>query len=80
MYKPYPKYKKSGVAWLGDVPEGWEISKLKYLVEVKDGTHDTPSYVEQSNESYPLVTSKDLQKGYLDFENVNIYHTKIILV
>ncbi len=23
-YRPYPKYKPSGVEWLGDVPEGWE--------------------------------------------------------
>ena len=24
----YPKYKPSGVEWLGDVPEHWERSKL----------------------------------------------------
>ena len=29
-YKPYPKYKESGVAWLGEVPEGWEVLKTKY--------------------------------------------------
>ena len=26
----YPKYKPSGVEWLGDVPEGWEVRPLKY--------------------------------------------------
>jgi type I restriction enzyme S subunit len=26
----YPKYKPSGVEWLGDVPEHWEVRKLKY--------------------------------------------------
>ena len=26
----YPKYKASGVEWLGDVPEHWEIVPLKY--------------------------------------------------
>ena len=25
----YPKYKPSGVEWLGDVPEGWEIDRIK---------------------------------------------------
>jgi type I restriction enzyme S subunit len=24
-YKPYPKYKNSGVPWLGEVPEYWEV-------------------------------------------------------
>lgn len=29
--KPYNKYKPSGIAWLGDIPEHWEVRKLKYL-------------------------------------------------
>ena len=27
----YPKYKASGVEWLGDVPEGWEVWKVRHL-------------------------------------------------
>jgi type I restriction enzyme S subunit len=30
-----PKLKPSGIDWLGDVPEHWEVKKLKYLVEGK---------------------------------------------
>ena len=26
---PYPKYKPSGVEWLGEVPEHWEVKRLK---------------------------------------------------
>jgi type I restriction enzyme S subunit len=26
----YPKYKPSGVEWLGDVPDKWEVKRLKY--------------------------------------------------
>jgi type I restriction enzyme S subunit len=25
-YQAYPEYKDSGVEWLGDVPEHWEVS------------------------------------------------------
>ena len=35
-WRPYPAYKPSGVEWLGDVPEGWEVKRLKYLVSRKD--------------------------------------------
>lgn len=35
--KQYPKYKESGIQWIGQVPEHWEVSKLKYFVECKDG-------------------------------------------
>ena len=30
MRKRYPKYKPSGVEWLGEVPEHWEVKRLKY--------------------------------------------------
>ena len=29
--QPYPAYKPSGVEWLGDVPEHWEVRRLRYL-------------------------------------------------
>ncbi len=29
--KPYPKYKDSGVEWIGEVPEGWEVKRIKYF-------------------------------------------------
>ncbi len=29
-WKPYPAYKDSGVEWLGEIPEYWEITRLKY--------------------------------------------------
>lgn len=30
-YKPYPAYKDSGVEWIGEIPEGWEIKKIKHI-------------------------------------------------
>ncbi len=29
--KPYPKYKNSGIQWIGEIPEGWEVRKIKHL-------------------------------------------------
>lgn len=31
----YPKYKDSGVEWLGEVPEDWRVSPLKHAVDPK---------------------------------------------
>jgi len=40
-YKPYPKYKESGVAWLGEVPEGWEVKRLgQYFKERREKVSD----------------------------------------
>jgi type I restriction enzyme S subunit len=30
-WKPYPKYKDSGIEWLGKVPAGWDVVRLKHL-------------------------------------------------
>lgn len=34
---PHPKLKPSGIDWLGDVPEHWEVKRLKYLAADKRG-------------------------------------------
>ena len=33
---PYSSYKPSGVPWLGDVPEHWDVRRLKYLLLERD--------------------------------------------
>ena len=32
---PYPAYKPSGVSWLGDVPEHWEVRRLRTIAEMR---------------------------------------------
>ncbi|SHN80824.1 type I restriction enzyme, S subunit [Paenibacillus sp. ov031] len=32
QYKPYPKYKDSGIVWIESVPEHWKVSRLKFLI------------------------------------------------
>lgn len=65
-YQAYPEYKDSGVEWLDYLPQHWKTVSLKMLIDVRDGTHDTPSYVEASESSFPLVTSKDVTGGKID--------------
>lgn len=65
---PDAKMKDSAVEWLGMVPESWKVCAVKYLCDVRDGTHDTPEYVEKGALTYPLVTSKDLVSGKILFE------------
>jgi type I restriction enzyme S subunit len=42
-YPRYPKYKDSGVDWIGEIPEHWNVIKLKYVIEnfVGGGTPST---------------------------------------
>lgn len=48
-----------------DIPESWKWVRLSEVIDVRDGTHDTPKYVLHG---VPLVTSKNLVDGKIDFE------------
>jgi len=52
-----------------EIPEGWGVDIINNVIDVKDGTHDSPK---PANEGYHLITSKNLKVEGLDFENANI--------
>ena len=45
------------------LPDGWTTAIPSEIIDVRDGTHDTPKYVEK--EGIPLVTSKNLKGAKL---------------
>ncbi len=34
-YKPYPAYRNSGVEWIGQVPEHWEVARIKRQASIR---------------------------------------------
>ncbi len=61
----YPKYRASGVEWLGEVPAHWLVLPMKHLVSLRSG--GTPS---KENAAYwdgdvPWASSKDLKRAEL---------------
>lgn len=36
-YKPYPKYRSSGIDWLGKIPDSWEAKRLRYYFDYHAG-------------------------------------------
>ena len=49
--------------------KGWEVKPLGEVCDVRDGTHDSPKYLEYSD--YVLVTSKNIVDGAIDFTTIN---------
>ena len=65
-YKPYPAYKDSGVEWLGEVPEGWEMCAIKRMTRlITDGAHISP---ETDGGVYNFISTKDIGDSGIDFE------------
>jgi type I restriction enzyme S subunit len=46
----------------------WEIAKAGEVLDVRDGTHDSPKYV---SDGFPLVTSKNLKANGIDLSGVS---------
>ena len=66
--KPYPKYKPSGVEWLGDVPAHWEVRRLKRICRLAYG--DSLSSEDRVDGSVPVYGSNG-QVGFHSFPNTN---------
>ena len=49
--------------------KAWEVQALSTVCDVRDGTHDSPKYVDNG---YPLITSKNVVNGTISFDNVNL--------
>ena len=63
--KPLPEIAEDETPF--DIPESWKWCRLSDVIDVRDGTHDSPKYVPVG---IPLVTSKNLVNGAIDYSNV----------
>ena len=68
---PNATMKNSGVDWIGDIPEHWEVKKLKYIAKLKSG--DTFNSDDFKSTGYPVFGGNGL-RGYTDkFNNSGDY-------
>ena len=61
-FQPYPKYKDSGVEWLGEVPSGWKVKRLKFCAS------------EASNK----VQARGSESFYIGMENIESWTGRYI--
>ncbi|WP_375699070.1 restriction endonuclease subunit S [Pseudophaeobacter sp. TrK17] len=57
---PSAPLRPSGIDWLGDVPEHWEVKSLKHLGEVTDCKHITAEF---TDDGFPLASIAEV-KGW----------------
>lgn len=75
----YPKYKDSGVEWIGEIPEHWEVRKLKYLGSMFAGLTDKKGddfSKEYSEDKEPFISFVNVCNNLKIDEN-NVQYVKI---
>jgi type I restriction enzyme S subunit len=51
---------------LGLVPRGWRATKCQSIIDVRDGTHESPK---PALSGYPLITSRHITSGKISFDD-----------
>ncbi len=63
---PNVKMKDSGLEWLGEFPEHWELLQLRRVInKFIDYRGATPV---KSDDGIPLITARNIKNGIIDFE------------
>ncbi len=72
----YETYKDSGIEWIGDIPEHWEVKRLKYIGDSIIGITYNPKEVVQENGTL-VLRSSNIQNGKLSLKDT-VYINKEI--
>ena len=57
---PNAPMKSSGIEWLGDVPEGWEVTNIKRVATIRYGIGEPPTYYDNGT---PLIRATNVHAG-----------------
>jgi len=58
--------KDSGIEWLGEIPEHWDVKKLKqFTTKITDGEHISPNF---QSEGMPFLSAKDVRERTINFD------------
>ena len=74
---PNVEMKDSGVEWIGKIPSGWEVVKLKFVGNVVIGLSYSPDNVVDEGEGTLVMRSTNVQNGKPSFHD-NVYVDKDI--
>ena len=67
-YKRYPEYKDSGVEWLDDIPEHWNLSKISWNFKAEKGKNGqllTKEYCGSKTGEYPVYSGQTENDGIM---------------
>lgn len=59
------KMKDSGIEWIGEIPEGWELTKVKRIFDIGRGR--VISQQELTSVGYPVYSSQTKNNGCLGY-------------
>ena len=75
-FKRYEAYKDSGIEWLGEIPEHWEVKRLKYLIKEHSGNGFPVELQGNKKAEIPFYKVSDLNTNGIFLTYAKHYVTK----
>ncbi len=75
-YPKYEAYKETGIDWLPQVPEGWEIKKVSWLFGTEKGSNSqmyTKEFCSKNLGEYPVYSGQTANQGIMGKVDHYIY-------
>jgi len=66
MMERYSTYKPSGVEWIGEIPEYWTISKIKYHFRLISGFPFNSEDITNEEREFPIIRIGNVTSGNID--------------
>ena len=73
---PSVPMKDSGIDWIGDIPEHWKVSKLKYLFKTVSGNGFNIDLQGEESGDYPFCKASDISIANKDLNKAQNYVTE----
>lgn len=75
--RKYEKYKDSNVPWIGEIPEHWDLKRMRFVARLYNGNSlndtDKSHYADtpDDDDSVPYIASKDIDRDteFIDYTN-----------
>jgi type I restriction enzyme S subunit len=68
----YERYRDSGEVWLGQVPEHWQVKRLRHLANVQSGVAKGRDLAGRETIQVPYLRVANVQDGYLDLDEITM--------
>lgn len=70
------KMKDSGIEWIGEIPENWEVKKVKYMFRIVNGNGFPENLQGEKEGDYPFYKNSDINKLGIYINKSNNYISK----
>lgn len=70
--EPHTRFKDSGIEWLGEVPEGWEVKRLSYLALLKSGESITSEQIAEGGQC-PVYGGNGMRGYFSDYTHEGLF-------